>query len=221
MKKKIRIISADFGKVTNSTRQLPNQVNNDFEYEYAFYNDSNFPSRIYSLHPRLKGKIPKMLDWLENEADYYIWMDSYYNITSDNLALLTTYVENHDICLSRHNQRKSISEEVNFISRELNKGNSYLKERYVGEPLNEQLQNYLKDETFKDKNLFSLGFFIYKKSLIENKNYNVMTDWFFHNSYWTIQDQISLPFLLHKHSVNFNVFDFDAIFGNPFAKYNR
>lgn len=218
MKKKILIVQADFG--SKDFKNIPKQKEGDYEIEHRFYNDTNFPSRINSLQPRFKGKIPKMLEWYFYEADYYIWMDSYYEITTDYIIDLTKYVKDHDICLNKHNVRKSISEEVNFVLRGLD-SNNYLKSRYIGEPLKEQLESYQKDSSFEDNNLFSMGFFIYTKNLVKNREYNLMTDWFLHNSIWTIQDQISFPYLLHKHKINYNVFDFDGIFKNPYANYKR
>jgi hypothetical protein len=96
----------------------------------------------------------------------------------------------------------------------------YLLERYEGEPIEDQVSTYLQDETFIDNSLYSLGFFIYKKSLVQSIN-NLMTDWFFHNCYWSVQDQLSMPYLLHKHKIVPNKFDFEAIYNNPYATYNR
>jgi hypothetical protein len=221
MKTKIRIVSADFGDQLKRTNEIPTQQNNEFELEYFIYNDGNFFSRKNALHPRLKGKIPKMLDWMSNDSDYYVWMDSYYRITSNNFFEIIKYVEDYEICLGRHKQRSSIKDESNFILTEIHNNNDYLKSRYEGEPIKEQVEYYLSDNSFQDNNLFSLGFFIYKKSLVSDKNFNLMVDWFLHNSCWSVQDQISLPYLLYKNNTKYNVFDFDVIYNNPYAKYDR
>jgi hypothetical protein len=94
----------------------------------------------------------------------------------------------------------------------------YLIERYTGESFKEQVDEYLKDKTFVDDKLFACGFFAYSKKLVKNKDYNLMTDWFFHNCYWSIQDQLSLPYLLNKHKTDYKIFDFD-IFSNKYVDY--
>jgi hypothetical protein len=73
--------------------------------------------------------------------------------------------------------------------------------------MKEQVNFYLSDSNFVDNKLFGLGFFIYSKKLVENKDYNIFTDWFLHNCYWSIQDQLSLPYLLNKHKINYKIFD--------------
>jgi hypothetical protein len=149
-------------------------------------------------------------------------MDSYYTINTDNFSEIVKYVQNQEICFGKHKDRNSITSETDFILKGMKNGREqYLVSRYEGEPIGKQLENYLKDETFVDNNLFSLGFFVYSKSLVKNRQHNLMTDWFLHNCYWSIQDQISLPYLLHKHKINYNIFNFEPIKKNPFAKYER
>lgn len=103
---------------------------------------------------------------------------------------------------------------MEVVLNEINNGNIYFKQRYEGENIEEQVKEYLKDKTFIDNKLFAVGLFAYKKNLVKDKNYNLMTDWFFHSCYWSIQDQISLPYLLHKHNVKYTTFNFN-IFRNP------
>jgi hypothetical protein len=159
---------------------------------------------------------------MTNDADYYIWMDSYYNITSNEIYKLVDYVSEHEICLSLHPCRTSVAKELEFMTREMKhvEPDPYLLERYEGEAIEDQVANYLEDKTFIDNSLYCLGFFIYKKSLVKSTN-NLMLDWFFHNCYWSIQDQLSMPYLLHKHKITPNIFDFQSIYSNPYAIYNR
>lgn len=218
---KIRIISADFGNAqAKQTIYLPEQEYSKFTIETFMYTDSIYFSREKSLSPRLKGKIPKILDWLKNDADYYIWMDSYYTITSSRVHNLVKYADGYGICLNKHYARSTIKDEANFVIQEMLSGNNYLLERYSGEPIQEQVTSYLSDSSFIDNSLYALGFFIYTKTFIQNYA-NLMQDWFFHNCYWSVQDQLSLPYLLHKYKVKPNIFNFEAIYSNPYAVYNR
>jgi hypothetical protein len=219
--KKVHIITAEFGNpnavgITNMVTQ-----NTEYSISTMAYTDDNFgPDRKLALHPRLKGKIPKMLEWMITDADYYIWLDSPFEIISD------TFVENTikklgecDICLCKHNKRSSIRDEYDFVNNRMKNGDVYLNDRYTGEALEQQINTYLSDNLFKDNTLFELGFFVYSKKLIKNKEYNLMTDWFFHNCYYSVQDQLSMPYLLHKHNTNYTTFDFN-VFNNPDARYN-
>ena len=218
--KKVHIVTADFGNpigldnidmVTQTTEHTISTI---------AYTDTNFEyTRELALHPRLKGKIPKMLEWMKVDADFYIWMDSNFKITSPLFVNeMIKAIGEHDICLHRHNARNSVLEEGKYVHYNILKNNKYLIERYKGEPIIEQVNSYMVDTSFKDSNLFSLGFFIFNKRIIENKNYNVMTDWFFHNCYWTIQDQLSFPYLLHKHNINYTTFEY-GVLNNPYASY--
>ena len=147
-----------------------------------------------------------MLDWLENDADYYIWFDSSFKITSDSFVEdIIDFLGDYDICVHKHTYRSSIKSECDFVLQNMKNNDDYLIKRYNGERMLDQVNFYLEDKTFIDNNLFEMGFFVYSKNLVKNKNYNLLTDWFFHNCYWSIQDQLSFPYLIHKHNVNYKI----------------
>jgi hypothetical protein len=220
--KKIKIVSAIFGIENNIDYiDMPPQCGDLFYYQTRNYNDNNFPLRDKSLHPRLKGKIPKMLDWMYDAiADYYIWIDAPFEIVSQDFIQNTlNAIGDNDMCLCKHNSnRSSIQQELVYVKQEMQSNNTYLTSRYSGEDMDRQVSIYLQDKSFIDNNLFEMGFFIYSKKLVENKNYNLMTDWFFHNCLYSIQDQLSIPYLLHKHNVKYTTFNFN-VFNNPDLKY--
>jgi|694.fasta_scaffold35292_4 hypothetical protein len=209
MKKKVRVVTADFGNhINNFHYNLPNQNSTLYDIDYECLTDKNTPSRHNSLHPRTKGKIPKMLDWVEHDADYYIWFDSKFKVVNDNFVEeIIQDLGDFDLGLIKHPQRDSIKSELEFMEKEMINKNDYLISRYDGERMKEQVNFYLSDSNFVDNKLFGLGFFIYSKKLVENKDYNIFTDWFLHNCYWSIQDQLSLPYLLNKHKINYKIFD--------------
>ena len=217
--KKIKIISASFG-IENKPDyiDMPQQYGDLFFYKTYNYNDNNYPLRDKSLHPRLKGKIPKMLDWMHDTiADYYIWIDAPFEIVSHDFIQNTLKaIGDNDMCLCKHSKRSSIKAEFEYVKNYMS--DVYLNSRYSGENMDTQINLYLEDKSFIDNNLFEMGFFIYSKKLVENKNYNLMTDWFFHNCLYSIQDQLSIPYLLHKHDVKYTTFGFN-VFGNPDLRY--
>jgi len=156
-----------------------------------------------------------MLEWMETESDYYIWIDSKFKVKSENFVNdIINYLGDYEICLFEHPDRDSIKKEGDFVLSGIINNDEYLIDRYSGEKIKEQIDFYLNDKDFVDQNLFSLGFFVFSKKLIINKDYNLMTDWFFHNCYWSIQDQLSLPYLLQKHKTKYKTFNFNIFFNN-------
>lgn len=206
--KKILLITAAFGGDQRELIIKSSFSYKDYSFYSVFYNDRNTPSRINSLHPRLKSKIPKMMAWFEHPGyDYYIWVDSLFTIENGFVENMMQFIdEDVDLFLFAHTKRNSIKNELNHINLLMNQGNKYLIDRYDGELINEQVESYLADETFVDHKLFAGGCFMYSKKLVENKDYNLMTDWLLHNTIYSIQDQLSLPYLLHKHQTKYIVY---------------
>lgn len=206
--KNILLITAAFGEVVKELTVRTYLSNNNYSFFKTSYNDNNTHSRTNSLHPRLKGKIPKMLGWLDAPGfDYYIWVDSTFTILDGFVEHMMEFVnEGYDLFLFAHTKRNSIKDELDYINLKISQGVKYMIDRYKGELINEQVELYLSDKTFTDNSLFAGGCFMYSKRLVENKNYNMMTDWFFHNTRYSVQDQLSLPYLIHKHQVNYKVY---------------
>jgi len=206
--KKIRLISAAFGANEKELIINSSLSHEGYTCDVVLYNDSNTPSRINSLHPRLKGKIPKMLEWMESPGyDYYIWVDSTFTIYDGFLEKIMQFAEeDFDLFLFAHTRRTSIKAELDHLNSKLDSGNKYLTDRYGGERMNDQVALYLSDDKFNDSQLFFGGCFMYSKRLIADPNHNLMTDWFLHNTMYSIMDQLSLPYLLHRHKTKYKVY---------------
>jgi hypothetical protein len=215
-KQTVNIISCNFG----SDQKVPEfpQQNGNYEVIVSHYDESNYPSRKNSLHPRLKGKIPRMLNYKWVDADYYIWMDHKFVITSSEfIEWMISNLKGKPIAFFQHYARGSIREELDFMVELINNGDRYLLDRYDGEDMISQVESYLKDDTFIDDKLFATGIFIYTKELIE-KHPNILSDWFMENVLCSVQDQLSLPYVLHKHKVDFTIIDSHILY-NPYVKY--
>jgi len=209
---KIHFVTASF----NRSRPVPIDICSSHDISVVSYNDANTPSRHLAMHPRLKAKVPKMLEWKNVDADWYVWIDDSLSVISKDLAedIINCAGENK-ICLFKHPSRKTILEEYLFISERIKKGDLYLKSSCLGEPLKEQIEHYLKDQSFKDNSLFWMGFFAYHRSVS-----NLMLDWFLENVNWSIRDQLSFPYVLSKHGLKYSIFEGD-MFNNPYVAHRK
>ena len=168
------------------------------------------------MHPRLKAKIPKMLEWRFIDADWYVWLDSSIRVLSNEICdwILQTAKDN-PLCLFRHSYASSIREEALRVRDNLSRDISYIKRRYEGEPILEQLAHYYGDPTFRDNQLFGMTLFAYHRSAS-----GLMQEWFNHNAIWTIQDQLSFPYVLHQSGLEYSLFDGLITEANPFFAWD-
>jgi hypothetical protein len=224
-KVKIALVSADLGSLRNNltSSYVRQDIPANWSLDIHFFDDTNFAHRS-SLSPRMQAKIPKFLGYeLAPGYDFYIWLDSAF-VLSDRgaVAWFVKSCENFDMVVFRHPSRSSISEELNFILDGMKSGDSYLIDRYQDEPIEEQVKTYLADADFTDDSLYACGAFIYRKELFEQSSHNVLPLWFYHNARYTIQDQLSLPYLASslKSSGDFKMGQFaEGIFSNKYIKH--
>lgn len=221
---RIALISADLGNFRNNltTSYVKQDIPDGFSLDIFFFDDNNFTPRP-SLSPRLQSKIPKMLGYeLAPGYDFYIWIDSSFILShKDSVSWFLKSCENFDMVVFKHPHRKSISEELNYILRSIESGDKYLTGRYESEPIQEQVNLYSADKDFIDDSLYACGAFIYRKELLMHQD-NILPLWFYHNARYSIQDQLSFPYLANrlKSSGGCKVGEFaEGIFSNPYIKY--
>ena len=206
--KEILLISAAHGEDGKELAIDTYLSNSEYSFTKVLYNDNNTYSRVNSLHSRLKAKIPRMMDWLKHPGyDYYIWVDSKFTILDGFAENIMEFADkDYDLFLFAHTTRNSIKDELDYINMKMSQGNKYLIDRYGGEPMSDQVETYLSDDTFTDNKLFATGCFMYTKRLVQNRDYNIMTDWLLHNVLYSVEDQLSLPYLLHKHNTRYKIY---------------
>lgn len=210
---RVHFASAHFGGPA-PWRQFISSEHHDVSVSY--YTDANTPSRHLAMHPRLKGKIHKMLEWRFVEADWYVWMDSSIKITApDPAALILQAAGDAPLCLFRHSARDSIAGECAAVRKGLYTKNDYMSRRYLGEPLLDQLVHYYGDPEFIDDSLFAMTFFAYHRSAVP-----LMHDWFVENVLWTIQDQISFPYVLQRSGLPYALFEGAIDGSNPLVHWD-
>ena len=157
------------------------------------------------MTPRLKSKIPKMLEWQFIDADWYVWMDSSVRLKEDADDIPQQILEtarDNPLCFFKHSDGNSIRREVYRVLDSMKYNHQYLIKRYSGEPLLEQMIHYYGDPEFKDNQLLAGTFFAYHRTAAP-----MLLDWFHHNVIWSIQDQISLPYVLQKSGLGYSLFE--------------
>jgi hypothetical protein len=216
---KVLVTTASFSSSIHST-WVP-QESNKYDITLNRVSDQTDSARPLAMHPRLRAKMPKMLAWEEHPGyDYYIWMDSSFSLLYNTaIERMVDYCKGTDACFFKHSGRASVQSEVQFVLGLLNDENQYIVDRYKEEKIGEQLKHYQKDKDWSDNFLIECGTFIYSKNVVENKEYNLMKEWFYHNCLWSVQDQISLPYLLHKFKTKHKFFE-KNVFSNDYTYYS-
>lgn len=168
-------------------------------------------------YTRLVAKIPKILFYklVPDTYDYYIWLDSKFTIQEHWAEYMLWLIDRHqdcDIITSKHNARNSVKEEVEFMLKYRNVEKT-MPLKYDMAKIAWQYSAYSKNDWFVDDKLFELTMIVYSKSMLKKKAF--CEEWYAHNYYYTIQDQVSFPFLLQKHKLkvwNWNQMVFEMPF---------
>ena len=212
---KMHFVSAHFG----GTPPWQHEINSEnIKISKAYYTDNNYPKRYNAMTPRLKSKIPKMLEWEYIDADWYVWIDSSIKLDPNLKNLPEKIIRaagNNPICAFKSSGGNTIREEAYRVIKSMKNNHEYLIKRYAGEPILEQLIHYYGDPGFKDERLYSTGFIAYNR-----KAFNMLQDWFQHTVIWSLQCQISFPYILQKHGIECSLFEGTVNMGNPYFTWD-
>ena len=215
---KISIASANLAAIDAGSPVPPQQLPAGWDTEFRFFADRDLPPRAEVISPRLQSKLPKMcgFEWFK-DADLIGWLDCAYTVTTPGLAAwLVEQLGDADICLMRHPDRTSVSEEIAFMAQRMQQGDDYLISRYAGEPMAEQVQSYLSDPGFHDGWLAAAGCFVYRNTPTVRA---AMKDWLIECIRWSSQDQLSLPYVLQRHGIEPRWMD-ASIWQSPHLRYD-
>lgn len=189
-------------------------------YENVKYKQTNRP-KCEDNHTRLVAKIPKMMFYkvVPHHYDYYVWLDSKFTIHAhwlDYLIWLLRKYPKHDLITSKHGARSSVEDETREMLRWIKEGYQSLWSKYYGPDLAFQLRKYQQSEGFVDDRLNELTMIIYSSRMLGKTQFG--DEWYAHNCYFTIQDQLSFPFLCKKHNITVASVCQD-VFNMPFVKH--
>ena len=174
-------------------------------YERVKYKQRNCPKKEDN-YTRLVAKIPKMMFYkvVPLEYDYYVWLDSKFTIHEhwlDYLLWLLGKYPDADLIVSKHSMRSSVEDEVEDMLKWLEAGYPSLYTKYYAADLAFQLYKYQQSPSFVDNSLNELGMIVYSYRMVAKSQF--AEEWYAHNYYFTIQDQISFPFVSKKHNIRF------------------
>lgn len=200
--KKIAVVTANTGKFE---KDMEKSVQ-DIDYDFYNFNDKVFGQRDRSMTPRLQARIPKMFAWqMVPDYDYYIWIDSSLSFTDKNsIEWFLEKCKGFEMAFFSHPNRKTVQQEYDFVVKKLEEGNNYLTPRYKNEFLSEQMEEIKKDKEFVDDFLIASSAFIYKNT---KKNQEMLKEWWYHTSRYTTLEQLSLPYVLKKYNIKFNIIE--------------
>ena len=216
---KIAIISANLGKIDPDlqAQHVEQILPDDMSLDFFNFTEENYPPRTRAMGARLQAKIPRMMGWMIKPGyDYYIWMDSAITLKHEG-AVQWLLSQCTDIALYRHPFCANIREELGFIQQEMDAGNGYISERYKGEPIQKQVEAYLNDSDFEDDKLFASGVFIYRPT---NQAKQFLTTWLMHCVLYSIEDQISFPYVMLKNDCDVRGIEGD-IYDNEYFEYHH
>jgi hypothetical protein len=216
---RILVTSANLGQIDPpGLRHCPQRTPVGTSIDLRYHTDHSLPPRVNALHPRLQAKIPKMLSHeMDPGYDFYLWLDSSIFLAHEDAILwMLGELGENEIALFRHPHRSTVGAELGFCLEQMNGNNPYLRSRYLNEPMREQVASYLSTGSYVDDRLFACGIFLYSKALLDSRP-EFLRSWYFECARWSVQDQLSLPWLLQKHGVRYATVNGD-IFDTPYFR---
>ena len=200
---KIAVVSANLGSFDKTQAHVKQKF--DADITYHTWTDEDFEPRVNAMTPRLQARIPKMTSWnMLPDHDYYIWVDSSCQLADkDSVKWFMDQLGSADFAFFRHNKRKTVGEERDYLNERLNKGCKYITPRYKGEHLDRQMAVVGEDDP-----LFATTAFIYRNN---QQARDALTLWWLHTSLYHSIDQLSLYKALQDAGASYNTIDEDYL----------
>ncbi len=154
------------------------------------------------LSPRMAAKVAKCEPWRYTNADVTVWVDGSIVPTDDRFV--EHLVDNAVGPLSQyvHAHRDCIQDEARVSAGML---------KYAGQPVIGQAAYYMQRGHPQHWGLWATGIIVYRPSVALSL---FGLGWLAEQAAWTVQDQISQPYLLHRlgmrpHTIPGDIFDMD------------
>lgn len=188
------------------------QNNVEQGYDYWCATDADFPPRYNAMTPRLQARIVKMFGWqMEPGYDAYLWVDSSTRLSKpDSADWFVEQLADKDAAVFRHNRRKTVQEEADYLKHRLDIKCPYVTPRYENEDIDGALS-----EVNPQSRLFASTAFIYRNTEYVQL---AMKEWWYQTSRYHSIDQLGLPHALRRTS--YNVIDMDYL-KCPYLEHTR
>lgn len=157
--------------------------------------------------PRLAAKRPKMLPWLYTDCDAAIWIDASFEITSRHLrAWAQKHLDKDDFTIWSHPEGRICLWQEAQVCWDFPK--------YQDQPIRAQAEHYLADGMPQHWGLFACGTIGWRFTPEAKR---LGGAWYREQEKWSIQDQISLPYLLWETGKKFGIWDGNE-YDNPYLR---
>lgn len=206
---KVLVSSCEYGDFHFKGHHDKTEEGDGYEIRSIVHTDKESLVTRNSMHPRMYGKINKMMNWvLYPGYDYYIWRDS--RIFFKSLDCIIDLVCNlkKDVAFFNHRFNKSIEEELDHVLKL--RDEEYIKTRYSMDVIQAQVDSYVSNG-IDQKNHFECGLFVFSKDLVSNHQNNLMRHWFTETMMWSENDQISLPYSLFMTKTDYQILEGDVL----------
>lgn len=158
-------------------------------------------------HPRLAAKRPKMLPWLYTTCDAAVWLDASFEITSTRLRWwVDQHLQRDNFLVWRHPEGRIDFADEAAVCWDWPKYRDY--------DLRGQVRHYVADGMPRNWGLFAAGTLGWVFTP-ETKRLGAM--WHREQERWSIQDQISLPYVLWKTGIRFGIWQANE-YENPYLR---
>lgn len=159
---------------------------------------------------RLSSKVPKMMPFLFTNNEYAVWLDAAFEIVGPGFHdFCIDSVKDYDFVVWDHpdrHMRPDAYAEANY---------SQNMAKYNGQDLHGQTSHYLSEGFPAGSGLWACGTIVWRNC---DASREFGSAWFGENVTWTIQDQVSFPYLVWKMQPNFGVFPAHE-YENPYLKW--
>ena len=212
---KIALVSANISGI-DEVYCPPKQTQ---EFELFYYSENTLPFPLPNLDARMKGKYLKTQSHKFLDHDILIWIDSSIEIINkDFIQICIDGLEDTDIVISQHKQRKNVYEELEYVIDQMKAGDKYLLKRYYRQPLYQEYEFYRKEGLPKDIPVYNCFFF----ARWNNPVVNMMFDnWFDLILRYSNFDQTEFSYAVWKEDLLIHSIDTKELFiRNKHINYN-
>ena len=154
---------------------------------------------------RLASKRPKMMPWLYADTESAVWIDGSFQVNPPFAKWAQGHLDLSDFVVWQHPEgRIDIRQEVDVC---------WFFPKYKDFPMREQLQSYIDDGMPEHWGLFACGTVGWN---FTEETRALGEAWYAEQVKYSIQDQVSLPYLLWKTGMKFSLWQANE-YNNPYV----